>query len=108
TMCAPTTLMHSSPTPVEPAAPISLSTYNPQPMSGESPTRPGILKARPLVVVMPERSPFASSARQLIVPQALSGLIPSSRHKSSRLLEDAFGGGAYAGTSSRFGGPQSS
>src|SRR5215470_3907461 len=60
--------MHSSPRPVEPAAPTSLSTYNPQPISGESPTRPGIFHASPEVVVTPEMSPLASTARQLIVP----------------------------------------
>src|SRR5262245_23478907 len=60
--------MHSSPSPVEPAAPTSLSTYSPQPISGESPTRPGIFHAKPEVVVTPEISPFASTARQLIVP----------------------------------------
>src|SRR5262249_37532760 len=60
--------MHSSPRPVEPAAPTSLSTYNPQPISGESPTRPGIFHAIPEVVVTPEMSPLASTARQLIVP----------------------------------------
>src|SRR5262245_11747455 len=60
--------MHSSPRPVEPAAPTSLSTYNPQPISGESPTRPGIFHANPEVVVTPEISPLASTARQLIVP----------------------------------------
>src|SRR6266852_9894909 len=37
-------------------------------MIGESPTRPGIFHARPLVVVTPEISPLAFSARQLIVP----------------------------------------
>src|SRR6476620_8273301 len=78
-------------------------------MSGESPTRPGILNARPLVVVMPEKSPLASSARQLIVPHALSGSIPSNRHICSRESDDDFfGGAAYAGTSSFLGGPQSS
>src|SRR5499425_994310 len=60
--------MHSSPRPVEPAAPTSLSTYTPQPISGESPTRPGIFHASPEVVVTPEMSPLASTARQLIVP----------------------------------------
>src|SRR5215510_317056 len=60
--------MHSSPRPVEPAAPTSLSTYSPQPISGESPTRPGIFQANPEVVVTPEISPLASTARQLMVP----------------------------------------
>src|SRR5262245_43571232 len=69
--------MHSSPRPVEPAAPTSLSTYNPQPISGESPTRPGIFQASPEVVVTPEISPFASTARQLIVPVGRSRRISS-------------------------------
>src|SRR5438094_10430963 len=37
-------------------------------MIGESPTRPGIFQARPLVVVTPDISPLAFSARQLMVP----------------------------------------
>src|SRR6185369_16177236 len=37
-------------------------------MMGESPTRPGIFQARPLVVVRPDISPFAFNARQLMVP----------------------------------------
>src|SRR2546422_7896943 len=49
-----TTLFRSrfaSPRPVEPAAPASPSTYSPAPRIGESPTRPGIFQANPLVVV---------------------------------------------------------
>jgi len=34
--------MFASPSPVDPAAPTSLSQYCPAPMIGESPTRPGI------------------------------------------------------------------
>ena len=45
-------MMFDSPRPVEPAAPISLSVYCPAPMIGESPARPGIFQARPLVVVI--------------------------------------------------------
>src|SRR5690349_6367565 len=37
-------------------------------MLGESPQRPGNLKARPLVVVIPDISPFAFRTEQLIVP----------------------------------------
>jgi hypothetical protein len=37
-------------------------------MIGESPTRPGIFHAKPLVVVQPEISPFPFSAEQWIVP----------------------------------------
>src|SRR5712691_4372901 len=37
-------------------------------MMGESPTRPGIFQARPLVVVTPDISPLAFNARQLMVP----------------------------------------
>src|SRR5262245_3708417 len=79
TVCAPLMKMHSSPSPVEPAAPTSLSTYNPQPISGESPTRPGIFHASPEVVVTPEISPLASTARQLIVPVGRSRRISSIR-----------------------------
>src|SRR6476620_5618684 len=58
----------ASPLPVEPAAPTPPSTYKPAPRIGESPTRPGIFHARPLVVVTPQTSPFALTALQLIVP----------------------------------------
>ena len=54
--------------PVEPADPTSLSQYNPAPRIGESPTRPAILNARPLVVVTHERLPFRSNALQWMVP----------------------------------------
>ena len=54
--------------PVEPAAPTSLSQYCPAPMSGLSPTRPGIFQDSPLVVVTDERSPAASTAFMLMVP----------------------------------------
>src|ERR1700689_1245843 len=37
-------------------------------MMGESPTRPAIFQASPLVVVTPDISPLAFSDRQLIVP----------------------------------------
>src|SRR5688572_12527539 len=68
-VCPPQILMHASPRPVEPADPTSLSVYNPAPMIGESPIRPGILKNRPLVVVTPEMLPLRSTALQLMVPQ---------------------------------------
>src|SRR5205085_4816332 len=64
-----------SPRPVEPAAPISPSTYSPAPRIGESPTRPGIFQARPLVVVTPQISPLALMPLQLIVPYRCSGSI---------------------------------
>src|SRR5256885_9815293 len=64
----PEILIFSSPLPVEPAAPTSLSTQHPAPMIGESPTRPGIFHERPEVVVTAEMSPFASTAMQGIVP----------------------------------------
>src|SRR6202040_4134285 len=67
-VCPPAILMFSSPLPVEPAAPTSLSTKHPAPMMGESPTRPGIFHARPEVVVVAEISPLASTAMQGIVP----------------------------------------
>src|SRR4051812_39389270 len=59
----------ASPLPVEPAAPTLPSTYKPAPRIGESPTRPGIFHARPLVVVTPQMSPLALIPSQLIVPQ---------------------------------------
>ena len=37
-------------------------------MMGESPTRPGIFQARPLVVVTDERSPAALTTFKLMVP----------------------------------------
>src|SRR5207302_1912881 len=58
----------SSPTPVEPAEPTSLSRYNPAPRMGESPTRPGIFQDRPEVVVVQPRSPWVSRTEQWIVP----------------------------------------
>src|SRR5882757_11153413 len=64
----PEILIFSSPFPVEPAAPTSLSTQHPAPIIGESPTRPGIFHDKPEVVVVPLTSPFAFTARQLIVP----------------------------------------
>src|SRR2546423_3321048 len=64
----PHTLMFASPSPVDPAAPTSLSQYCPAPIIGESPTRPGIFHERPLVVVTEERSPWGVTASQLIVP----------------------------------------
>src|SRR4030095_4107858 len=65
---APQTLMLDSPRPVEPAAPTVLSQYCPAPMIGESPTRPAIFHAMPLVVVTELKSPFASTAFMFIVP----------------------------------------
>src|ERR1700722_14169328 len=64
----PEILIFSSPLPVEPAAPTSLSTQHPAPMIGESPTRPGIFHASPEVVVVAEISPFSLIAMQGIVP----------------------------------------
>src|SRR5436190_7030988 len=64
-----------SPRPVEPAAPTSLSTYSPAPRMGESPARPGILNASPLVVVTPQISPLELMPLQLIVPNRCSGSI---------------------------------
>ena len=58
----------SSPTPVEPAEPTSLSRNSPAPRIGESPTRPGIFHDRPEVVVVQPRSPWVSRTEQWIVP----------------------------------------
>src|SRR5712692_7802287 len=66
-VCPPEILMFSSPLPVEPAAPTSLSTQQPAPMIGESPTRPGIFHDSPEVVVVAEMSPFESTAMHGIV-----------------------------------------
>ncbi len=68
----------ASPRPVDPHAPTSLSTYWPAPRMGESPARPGIFHARPLVVVIPQMSPPAVTASTLVVPQnECSGMRPS-------------------------------
>src|SRR5580704_4294137 len=67
-VCPPEILIFSSPLPVEPAAPTSLSTQHPAPMIGESPTRPGIFHDSPEVVVVAEISPSASTAMHGIVP----------------------------------------
>src|ERR1041384_4135463 len=56
----------ASPRPVEPAAPPSPATYSPAPRIGESPTRPGIFHAKPLVVVTPHTSPLRLNPLQLI------------------------------------------
>src|SRR5260221_3453660 len=64
----PEFLIFASPLPVEPAAPTSLSTQQPAPMIGESPTRPGIFHDNPEVVVVAEMSPFESTAMHGIVP----------------------------------------
>ena len=69
----------ASPRPVEPAAPTSLSTYSPAPRMGESPTRPGIFQASPLVVVTPQMSPVGPIASQLMVPQKLPSRMRPSR-----------------------------
>ena len=53
---------------VDPAAPTCPSTYKPAPRIGESPTRPGIFHASPLVVVTPQISPLVLTPLQLIVP----------------------------------------
>jgi hypothetical protein len=58
----PTIRITSSPTPVLVAAPISLSTNKAAPMIGESPTRPCILYAMPLVVHAPDKFCFVSNA----------------------------------------------
>ena len=58
----PHTPMTSSPKPVATAAPWTGSTYSPWPMMGESPTRPGTLKAEPLVEQAPASWPPASRA----------------------------------------------
>src|SRR6516164_9930375 len=60
--------MFSSPRPVEPAPPTSWSRNKPAPINGESPTRPAIFHALPLVVVAPDISPFEFTHIQLIVP----------------------------------------
>src|SRR5262245_38859226 len=69
----------ASPRPVDPAAPTSPSTYSPAPRIGESPARPGIFHAKPLVVVTPQISPFGLTPSQLIVPQKCSPSISPSR-----------------------------
>src|SRR6266446_3859906 len=75
----------ASPRPVEPAAPTSLSTYKPAPRMGESPTRPGILKDRPLVVVQLEMTigfPAAAGAAFNFKPakfSASTALTPENR-----------------------------
>src|SRR5215467_11801857 len=73
----PEILIFSSPLPVEPAAPTSLSTQQPAPMMGESPTRPGIFQARPEVVVVAEMSPFSLTAMQGMVPVGGSAITRS-------------------------------
>ena len=58
----PTVRITASPTPVAQAAPTSLSTYKPAPIMGESPMRPCIFHAMPLVVQAPDNLPLASKA----------------------------------------------
>src|ERR1700689_1339813 len=76
-------------------------------MMGESPTRPAIFQARPLVVVTPDISPLAFSDRQLIVPvvgctaisQAQASVGASASGNISRSLEMVLGFGAAFGES---------
>ena len=77
-------MMLSSPSPVEPAAPMSLSVYCPAPMIGESPTRPGIFQLSPLVVVTDEMSPAGFTTFMLQVPVVLT-TIRASGGTSSQL-----------------------
>src|ERR1041385_5884338 len=87
----PHTMMLSPPRPVEPAAPISLSVYWPAPTIGESPARPGIFQASPLVVVTDEISPLSLTRSRLIVPVgraiigAFSGTSVQSEEHTSEL-----------------------
>ena len=59
---APSVRNTVSPRPVQMAPPMGASTKMPAPMMGESPTRPCILYARPLVVDPAAIDPWASSA----------------------------------------------
>src|ERR1700730_8218313 len=61
-------------------------------MMGESPTRPAIFHASPLVVVTPDISPRELSARQLIVPVGgrLATLQAHARVSSSALGNSRF------------------
>src|SRR3954468_21190295 len=96
---APQTLMFASPRPVEPAAPTVLSQYCPAPMIGESPTRPGIFQAIPLVVVTELMSPLASTAFMLIVPHVCA--TPYSSYLTfspPRPSPSPLGGGVRRGT----------
>src|SRR5215471_9766206 len=72
-------------------------------MIGESPTRPGIFQAIPLVVVVADISPLLFRAMQLMVPvvgfaatsnaQAISSSLASgNRRFSSACFDDAVGG----------------
>src|SRR5262250_732064 len=79
--------MFSSPFPVDPAPPTSPSTYNPAPIIGESPTRPGIFHDKPEVVVVPEISPLSFTARQLMVP--VGGSWMTSRARAIRVLSSS-------------------
>src|ERR1043166_6369410 len=69
------TIILSSPRPVDPAVPISLSVYSPAPTIGESPARPGTFQASPDVVVTEEISPLSLIRSRLMVPvgRALAG-----------------------------------
>src|SRR5579862_9548161 len=60
-------------------------------MIGESPMRPGIFHASPLVVVTPDISPLEFSARQLIVP--VVGCTAMS-HAHASVASSAFGNSA--------------
>ena len=79
-------------------------------MRGESPTRPGILNARPEVVVVPARVPFRSSARHEIVP--VRGWVANQRMRASAGSGAAAlptrAAGAVPGSASNSDGPQSS
>src|SRR6266568_8102646 len=76
-------------------------------MMGESPTRPAIFHASPLVVVTPDISPRELSARQLIVPvggrlatlQAHARVSSSASGNSRFNAADGLPGAAGAGAS---------
>ena len=52
---------------------------------GESPTRPGIFQARPLVVVTPQISPLALIPSQLMVPWTTREWSSPSSNSESRI-----------------------
>ena len=57
---------------------MSLSVYWPAPTMGLSPTRPGTLKASPLVVVTEDTSPAGVTQSQLMVPVGRTAMCSAS------------------------------
>src|SRR5687768_16827393 len=81
-----------SPRPIAPADPAPSSAKRPAPTRGESPTRPGIFHASPLVDVQPPTRPLPSKHETWTVPSGgvlTAGLVAPPSLSSSQLSRSA-------------------